>query len=178
VIIGLCTIVAEITSPGGASNSAAAIRIRHGHPRIGGNILFTRGSGRRLGVSEEDAETDPAFLESNFFISVGTPPYNNFGPNDPLDEAGLNDPSRTLETEPANVYENVLETSVGASDIFVEGGTANGDFHLVPRLLDGSPNPAVNALPSWGVDIAYGDEFDDIDHDRRAGRWDVGADER
>ncbi|MGH2571428.1 MAG: hypothetical protein ACRDGR_09390, partial [bacterium] len=146
VRVGLCTIAAEITTSG-ATNSAAAIRIRQGHPLIGGNILFTRGSGRRLGVSEEAVDTDPAFLESNLFVSVGTPPYNNFGPNDPLDQAGLNDPTRTLETQPNNVYANVLETSIGAHQLFPQGGSANGEFHLVQPLLDGAANPAVDALP-------------------------------
>jgi hypothetical protein len=177
VIVGLCTIAAEITSPGGAANSAASIRIRRGHPLIGGNILFTRGSGRRVGVSEEEADADPAFLESNLFISVGTPPYNNFGPNDPLDQAGLNDPLRTLETEPNNVYDNVLETGVAAHQLFPQGGSASGEFHLVQPLLSGAPNPAVNALP-YGLHPAYGSEFDDIDRDRRQGSWDLGADER
>jgi hypothetical protein len=177
VIVGLCTIAAEITSTSGVSNSSAAIRIRQGHPRIGGNILFTRGSGRRLGVSEEAADTDPAFLESNLFVSVGVPPYNNFGPDDPLDEAGLNDPTRTLETEPNNVYENALETGVAAHQLFPQGGSANGEFHLVQPLLDGSSNPAVNALPYGLPAGTYGDEVDDIDRDRRQGSWDAGADE-
>ena len=193
VRIGLSSIAAEITT-GGGSNSSAAIRIHQGHPKIGGNILFTRGTGRRLGVSEEAANTDPAGLQYNLFISVSSPPYNNFGANDPANQDDLNGlgsgTRNPLESNPAETFENLLETTVSARDLFPQGAIDQGDFHLVSPLLTGAgigrQNPAVNAgqailaSPDFVGDLKPGDRLVDIDGDPRPGPgplWDLGADE-
>lgn len=188
VRIGLCTIGAEITTAG-TGNSAAAIRIREGHPKIGGNILFTRGSGavRRLGVSEEAADTDPSGLQFNLFISLSSPPYRNFGGNDPITEADLNGKNGTrnpLESNPNETYQNIWERSVAAAELFPVGAIETGDFHLVSPLLSGGPNPAVDrgeailSSPDYVLRDDAGRVFDIDGESRPPTHWDLGADER
>jgi len=191
VRIGLSSIAAEITSPGGLNTSAAPIRIHAGHPFIGGNILFTRGGGRRFGVVEAAADTDPSTLYRNLFISVGNPPYDNFGSSDPLDQDdlnGLGDQTRNpLGTNPDGTDRNLLESGSGAvqaHELFPVGAINTGDFHLVSPLLSGRPNPAVNkGIPILSSQDYIGSgesSFEDIDGDQRAGvasQWDLGADE-
>jgi hypothetical protein len=186
VRIGLCSIAAEITSVGGAGASAAAIRIHQGNPLIGGNLLFARGGGRRFGVAEEAAGTDPRALEHNMFISLATPPYDNFRENsDPLNEDDLNNGQMILEANPNEAHGNILVTDVAARDLFVPGAIEVGDFHLVSRIEStGELNPARDrggarlTSRDYHLDKNFG--LQDIDDENRPGfanLWDLGADE-
>jgi hypothetical protein len=176
--IGMCTIGAEITATGGPAVSSAAIRVLRGHPYIGGNIVFTRGNGPRFGIIEGAANTNPSSLEGNFFVSVGTIPYDNYDDLDAATEAELNDPQYTILGDV--VGDNILETGLSVTNLLAN--VDQGDFHLVhpigpPFLI---PNPAADRGSSWVAKSEYGAVGDDIDGDRRPSsgeQVDLGADE-
>ncbi|MGQ0723370.1 MAG: hypothetical protein ACT4PE_17620 [Candidatus Eiseniibacteriota bacterium] len=178
--IGVCTIGAEITATGGPAVSSAAIRILRGHPFIGGNVLFTRGNGPRFGVIEGAVDTNPSSLEGNYFVSVGTIPYDNFDDVDPVTESELNQPPFTVGVGNDLVFYNLLETSLSVTNILAN--VDQGDFHLVhpigPPLL--IPNPAADRGDQWVANPKYGAVGDDIDGDSRPSSmtlFDLGADE-
>jgi hypothetical protein len=183
--IGMSSIGAEISSAGGAGNSSAAIRIVKGHPSIGGNILFTRGTGERFGVVEVDSmgASDPAKLEGNLFVSVGSTPYGNANGPNPTTQAQLNLPDYSVAFDNDVVADNILETTYSVTVLMV--GVDVGDLHLIhpivlpnPPFFD--PNPAVDRGDTWAGRSEYGAVGDDIDGDRRpsfAAGYDLGADE-
>jgi hypothetical protein len=177
VSVALCTVSARSeTALGGAGS--ASLRIRRGNPFIGGNILFTQGTGERHAVAEEGPEADPARFEGNLLVAAGTPPYDNWmdDGDDAITEDDLNDFQR-INGLVTTVRENLLVTGLTTSQMFVD--PANGDFHLIHPMLMGGANPAVNR-GSILVSDAYGFTLDDIDGDRRPSTWsqmDRGGDE-
>ncbi len=175
--IALCTVSARSEGTLGGEG-AVAVRIRRGRPALGGNILFTQGSGERHAVAEESDDADPVRFEGNLLFSAGTPPYDNWSEDgeDPINESGLNDYQRVNDTL-ATVRENRLSLDVTSSLMFVDPG--NGDYHLLHPMINGNPNPAVDNGSILLVDV-YGFTLDDIDGDRRPSSWaqiDRGADE-
>jgi hypothetical protein len=179
VRLGFNTISARPWNAPGA-DVAAAVRLRAGRPALGGNILFTFGTGEKHAIVEESADADPSWLLGNLFVSAGTPPYDNHsadGP-DPAFEEDLNDPA-FVNDEPATTYFNVLVTSVGADQLFVNWLQA--DYHLVSPIPSGGANPAIDRGDPLLLDAGlFGPQGFDIDGSARPGvaaLHDLGADE-
>jgi hypothetical protein len=177
--VGLCTISADSRGTIG-SPSAASIRIRQGHPAIGGNILLTEGSGDRVGIFEMAPDASPDWLERNVFVGMGVPPYRNADGLDPDSETELNDADYTTG-RPLQVWDNLLLTGIAPSSLFTN--LSARDYHLVPFLPSMQPNPAVDAGEVYLANARYGGiagvEFD-VDGDRRptsGASLDLGADE-
>ncbi|MFN8177174.1 MAG: hypothetical protein U0167_04570 [bacterium] len=179
VRLGFDTISAERAS-GVAGHPTAAVRLRAGHPALGANILFTRGSAEHYGVVEEAADADPSWLLGNlFFASPFTTPYRNFATDgdDPLTEDQLNDPSY-INGVSDSVYRNRI-ANLNADLLFVDPNVA--DYHLVAPLPTGAPNPAVDRGDALFLDgDRFGASATDIDGQLRpqtVTRYDLGADE-
>jgi len=174
--VGLCTILAEARGTIG-SPSGACVRVRQGHPAIGGNILVGAGTGDRVGVAEMGPGANPDWLERNLYVGMGVPPYRNGDGPDPVTEGQLNDAAYTNGNS-LQVWDNILLSGVAASALFVNLGAL--DFHLVPFLPSFEPNPAVDAGEVYLAQPRYGDVGHDIDGDPRptsGALLDLGADE-
>ena len=180
VRLGFNTIAAQLFGSVTA-DVAAAVRIRAGHPSLGGNILFTRGNAERHAVVEEGADADPAWLLGNLFLSAGTPPYDNFasdGP-DPATEEQLNDPAFTNGIAASTYLNRLVSPSVAAAALFVNIDQV--DFHLVSPLLTGGANPVVDRGDALMLNTElFGVQDRDVDGRTRPGtasQYDLGADE-
>jgi hypothetical protein len=177
VDLGMCTIGAETLVPGLGQDTPAAIRIARGSPRIGGNILFTRGGGQRWGIQETSTLANPSTLEGNLFISVGGTPYDNFDTFDPSTQAELQLPLYTIEPN-VTVGDNLLVNQLSITQIVADVDAQ--DYHLKP-VAPGVANPAVDTGLSWVGKPEYGSAvLEDIDGDNRPNffaQWDRGADE-
>ncbi|MCA9752778.1 MAG: right-handed parallel beta-helix repeat-containing protein [bacterium] len=192
VRLGLNTISAQIQQAG-TGLTAACVRMFSGAaPAIGGNILFTQGSGQRYAAIEEDPDADPSYFEGNLLVSVGVPPYRNH-PDDydlsgnptelgnPSTESELNNHQRinsSANRGPESVILNRLLTGQSALQLLVNA--PQGDYHLVHPLAGGEPNPAKDAGDYNLADARYGPDLEDIDGDRRPSvptQFDLGADE-
>jgi len=180
VTVGLCTVSAGLTSING--QDAAAIRIRAGRPALGGNIFFTRGTGKRPAVLEEAADADPSRFEANLIFSVSQPAYDNYATDglDASDTAALNN-FQIINNISGTVRENLLVTAA-AADVFES--VSQLDYHLVNPSRAGGPNPAVDSLPQVFNGPLYGIQTDgppdDIDGELRPNsylQYDRGADE-
>lgn len=163
------------------SNPGACVRIRAGHPSLGGNVLFTRGAAERHAVVEEAADADPSWLLGNLFVSAGTPPYDNWaddGP-DPLTEDELNT-AVFINGDGSSLYGNRLVTGISVGDLF--RNVDQGDFHLVSPMISGDANPAVDAGNAIFLNpVLFGELGVDVDGQVRPGSaalYDLGADER
>jgi hypothetical protein len=180
VALGLNTISAAIPATG---DFATAVRIRHGNPAIGGNILATRGAGRRPIVIEDSADSDPAWFHANLVLTGGSPVYDNFSGDgaDPATEEGLNN-YQLVTGVVGTVGDNLLPTGVAPSNVFE--AVDNFDYHLVHPMPGGGANPAVNSFPREFNFALYGipqtGRLLDIDGDARPSMvrdLDRGADE-
>lgn len=180
VRLGLNTISAAMPVTG---SFATAVRIRHGNPAIGGNILLTRGAGRRPIVIEESADADPSYFHANLVLTGGSPVYDNFDGDggDPATEEGLNN-YQLVTGVVGTVGDNLLPTGIAPSHLLA--AVDNFDYHLVHPMPGGGANPAVNSIP-FGFrtdffDIPSNERPLDIDGDTRPSTvrdLDRGADE-
>lgn len=180
VRLGLSTISAAMPVTG---SFATAVRIRHGNPAIGGNILLTRGAGRRPIVIEESADADPSYFHANLVLTGGSPVYDNFEGDgaDPATEDGLNN-YQLVTGLVGTVGDNLLPTGIAPSHVLA--AVDNFDYHLVHPMQGGGANPAVDSIPLGFrfdfFDIAQTERPLDIDGEPRPGTvrdLDRGADE-
>ncbi|MBZ0269995.1 hypothetical protein K8I85_17725 [bacterium] len=180
VALGLSTISAGLF--GGAGDFATPIRIRSGHPAIGGNILFTRGSGPRPAVIEEAADADPSWFHANLIVGVSIPIYDNHSSDgaDPVDEAGVNN-YQLVTGNVGTVGENLFRILAPSQML---ANVDHFDYHLVNPLTTGGANPAINSMPRVFDGSLYGilptEQPRDIDGENRPNSYrelDRGADE-
>jgi hypothetical protein len=152
VLLGFNTISAAIP---GTGDFATPIRIRRGRPAIGGNILLTRGAGRRPCVIEETADADPSWFQANLIVTGGSPVYDNYSGDgaDPVNEAGLNN-YQLVTGEVNTVGDNLFPTGLAPIHMFED--VDHFDYHLVNPLATGGANPAVNTMPRVFDGSLYG----------------------
>jgi len=179
VALGLNTISAGVLAGG---QFATPIRIRNGRPAIGGNILFTRGSGRRPAVIEEAADADPSWFHANLILGVSVPIYDNHTSDgaDPVDEAGVNN-YQLINDDVGTVGENLFRILAPSQ---MMANVDHFDYHLVNPLTTGGPNPAIDSMPRVFDGSLYGllptEQPRDIDGQNRPNSYrdlDRGADE-
>lgn len=179
--LGLSTISAGLVSSA-SSEDAAAVRIRRGRPAIGGNILFTRGYGKRPGVIEEAADADPSWFHANLLLGVSQPAYDNHAGDgiDAADEGNLNSYQVIIgEGGVGRVFENRL-AAIAPTEVFLDAGRT--DYHLLNPLRSGGSNPAVDSMPRVFDGTLYGLEAHPVDIDGESrpntySEYDRGADE-
>jgi hypothetical protein len=181
VTLALDTIGARLASSASGVD-AACVRIRAGRPALGGNLLFTRGPGKRPAVIEETADADPSSFEANMLVGVSQPAYDNFAGDggDAQDDAGLNSYQLIIGvTGVGHVHDNRLQV-LSPTEMLEDAD--HTDYHLLQPLRSGGTNPAVDGMPRVFDGAGYGLEARpvDIDGQVRPGtyeEYDTGADE-